>query len=76
LICVFWLLLWYLQTLVIVFFILHWFVSSDYSFGIFKLLVIVFSVLHWFVSSGCLIRGHKSMKDREHNGQSLKIPKG
>ena len=23
-----------------------------------------------------LIRRHKSMKDREHNGQSLKIPKG
>ena len=22
-----------------------------------------------------LIRGHKSMNDREHNGQSLKIPK-
>jgi hypothetical protein len=23
-----------------------------------------------------LIKRHKSMKDREHNGQSLKIPKG
>jgi hypothetical protein len=50
-ICVFWLSLWYLQTLAIVFFVLHWFVSSDNSFGIFKLLAIVFSVLHWFVSS-------------------------
>jgi hypothetical protein len=26
--CVFWLLLWYLQTLTIVFSVLHWFVST------------------------------------------------
>ena len=29
-----------------------------------------------FENTKGLIRRHKSMKDREHNGQNLKIPKG
>jgi hypothetical protein len=75
LICVFWLLLWYLQTfghcvlctsLICVFWLLLWHLQT---------LTIVLSVFHWFVSKG-VIRRHKSMKDREHNGQNLKIPKG
>jgi hypothetical protein len=59
-------------------------VSSDYLFGIFTLLAINQRFnqrtqinegqrTEWpkFEDTKGLIRGHKSMKDREHNGQKL-----
>jgi hypothetical protein len=77
--------------LAIVFSVLHWFVSSEYSFGFFKHLAIVFYVFHRlrhksmkdrenngqkFEDTKGLFWGHKSMKDREHNGQKFEDTKG
>jgi ABC-type antimicrobial peptide transport system permease subunit len=76
--------LWYLQALAIVLSVLPQYTDSDYLFGIFKLrgnhklYIEEEQTTQWskFADTKGVIRIRILKKNRQHNGQSLKITKG